>query len=131
MTALVFHRLPITSKLSLAVISAALLFSGAAQAADDAALRLSQASTKKGGGGDSKLSSRLSAQYEGYKKQQLRDQTTSSATPVDGDTVVIDAVAAGEVEDLIRDLKDLGATNISPFGRVVSAILALNAIPQL
>jgi hypothetical protein len=136
MTVFGFHRLPIVSKLILAAASAALLFSGTAKAADDAALGSSEASTKKDGEARSKLSSRLSTRYEEYKRQQLQDQATSSGRaapliPMDGDTVVIDAAAAGDVEDLIRDLKDLGATNISRFGRVVSAILPLNAIPEL
>jgi hypothetical protein len=135
MTVFVFHRLPIASKLILAAASAALLFSATAKAADDAALGSSEASRKKDGD-RSKLSSRLSTQYEEYKRQQLQDQGTSSGraaplVPMDGDTVVIDAAAAGDVEDLIRDLKDLGATNISAFGRVVSATLPLNAIPEL
>ena len=50
---------------------------------------------------------------------------------VDGDTVVIDAVAAADAQALLRDLETLGLRNGAVFGNVVSGAIPISALEQV
>jgi hypothetical protein len=53
------------------------------------------------------------------------------ATAASGGNVAIDAAASGDPEVLASDLRALGARKVAVFGRMVSAVLPIAAIPAL
>jgi hypothetical protein len=75
-------------------------------------------------GKDSKVSSDLMALASDARATSLR--STAS-----GEEVVIDTAASGDPEALAADLRALGARKVTVFGRMVSAVLPMNAIQFL
>lgn len=57
-------------------------------------------------------------------------QSSRITARVQGEKVVIDAVAAGDVDQLVRDLQALGMENTAVSGRVVSGRLPIAALEQ-
>ena len=83
----------------------------------------------------------LSDEYQSYLLQ--RDQSMQQGKPVKpfasthtlarviNEYVVIDAVAIGDAAQLVAELRALGALSIAYYGRLVSALVPLNALPRL
>jgi hypothetical protein len=78
----------------------------------------------------SKISSELLALAESHRAGAPSGVDDRRFRLVD-DRVVIDAIAAGDVETLKSDLVALGMRNAVAFGRIVSGELPIVAIPAL
>jgi hypothetical protein len=58
-------------------------------------------------------------------------RSSNPIAPIAGGSVVIDAAASGHPEALAADLRALGADKVTVFGRMVSALVPMTAIPGL
>jgi hypothetical protein len=80
----------------------------------------------------------LHAEYQAYLKRTSGQgeaapafQSRNSIAPIAGGSVVIDTAASGEPGALAADLRALGASKVTVFGRMVSARVPVSAIPSL
>ncbi len=84
----------------------------------------------------SRMSSSLISLYSNYLQASTLtpNQTFTPSDPnllVRDGYVAVDATAQGNVQSLIEELESIGATGLSSFGRVVSAWLPFEALPQM
>jgi len=89
----------------------------------------SKAATAKAGQDLLALHTEYQAHLGEARGQGFRSSNT--VAPVSGGSVVIDAAASGDPEALATDLRALGANNVTVFGRMVSGLLPITAIPAL
>ena len=85
---------------------------------------------------DSRVNPGLTALYAEHAAHAARRSSrpftsSNAAMNLAGDWVVIDAVADIDVQALEAQLASLGAVNVTSFGRVVSALLPISAVPGL
>ncbi len=80
----------------------------------------------------------LHAEYQAHLKQTSGQgpaapvfQSSNAIAPIAGGSVVVDTAASGDPQALASDLRALGASKVTVFGRMVSAHLAIPAIPAL
>ncbi len=76
----------------------------------------------------------LQKEYESNLKQNDEDEAllqSSNLSLMEGNLVVIDAVAVEDVETLLADLQKLGMQNASSFGSIVSGLFPIESIDEL
>lgn len=80
----------------------------------------------------------LVEEFQNFEKQENTNagkpglfKSSNKFLLLDGDNVLVDAVASGEPNDLVNDLNRLGAQNAVLFGRIVSCRLPISSIPLL
>lgn len=75
----------------------------------------------------------LYAQYEGSLKgaDAITFQPTNSLLQLHGNHVAVNAVASGNTDNLLIDLKGLGLQRASAFGSIVSGLLPIKAMDKM
>jgi hypothetical protein len=80
------------------------------------------------------VNSKVSAELMSMASEPMSIRSAAASgepATTSGEEVVIDTAASGDPEALAADLRALGAKHVAVFGRVVSAVLPIAAIPAL